>query len=52
MNLEPQVVDAPLKEQTSAMDATDSDKRKHKGAHDRGLLLIGLFKLAKSLFFF
>src|SRR5271154_7194169 len=24
----------------------------HKGSHDRGLLLIGLFKLAKAIFFF
>src|ERR1700692_2040059 len=52
MNLGTQIVDAPQKEQTSAMDATDSDTQKHTGKHDRGLLLIGLFKLAKSLFFF
>ncbi|HEY0263841.1 MAG TPA: DUF2127 domain-containing protein [Granulicella sp.] len=29
-----------------------ADARPAKGSHDRGLLLIGLFKLGKSLFFF
>jgi uncharacterized membrane protein (DUF2068 family) len=52
MNLEQQVVDAHQKERTAAMHSTKSAKRTHKGVHDRGLLLIGLFKLAKSLFFF
>ena len=31
---------------------TQVGKETHGGAHDRGLLLIGLFKLGKSIFFF
>jgi uncharacterized membrane protein (DUF2068 family) len=33
------------------MQAGESENS-HKGSHDRGLLLIGLFKLAKAIFFF
>jgi len=29
-----------------------TDERHHTGAHDRGLLLIGLFKLGKAILFF
>jgi uncharacterized membrane protein (DUF2068 family) len=31
---------------------TEEHEPAHKGSHDRGLLLIGLFKLAKAIFFF
>jgi len=30
----------------------ETDERHHTGAHDRGLLLIGLFKLGKAILFF
>jgi uncharacterized membrane protein (DUF2068 family) len=43
-----------LKESTKGYETmqTDESESSHKGSHDRGLLLIGLFKLAKAIFFF
>lgn len=42
-----------LKESTKGYETmpTDGSENSHKGSHDRGLLLIGLFKLAKAIFF-
>jgi uncharacterized membrane protein (DUF2068 family) len=52
MNYEHQVIDVQQKGRTAAMHTTDPGKPKRHGPRDRGLLLIGLFKLGKSLFFF
>lgn len=52
MNREHQVIEERQKERTTAMRTTDSGKQRHHGTRDRGLLLIGLFKLGKSVFFF
>jgi uncharacterized membrane protein (DUF2068 family) len=52
MNREHQVADAQHKERAAALQTTDSKQQTRAHAHDRGLLLIGLFKLGKSLFFF
>jgi uncharacterized membrane protein (DUF2068 family) len=41
-------------ESSSSHESTDVEEHEghHSGSHDRGLLLIGLFKLAKAIFFF
>lgn len=48
MNGESQIVDRPLADEEMG----ECSSVKHHGVHDRGLLLIGLFKLGKSLLFF
>jgi uncharacterized membrane protein (DUF2068 family) len=53
MNSEHQVaIEERKRERISAMRTIDSSKQRHRSARHRGLLLIGLFKLGKSLLFF